>query len=110
MKLRAMGINVSGPTTIFCDNASAIYSATKLSTAIRIRHLALDYHNIRECASKGIIAPEKIDTKENVSDLLTKNTDGVTFRYFISMLLKLEYVERIREVNETRSQNSEGDY
>jgi hypothetical protein len=79
MRLRSMGIEPRGPSVILVDNAAALFAATSLKTALRVRHLGIDYTVIREAVARKICYGIKTDTKSNYSDVLTKDKDHDTF-------------------------------
>ena len=79
LHLRSFGIEPSGPSVIYIDNASALFAASTLATTLRLRHLCIDYTFVRECVAAGIIEPEKVASRDNLSDILTKDTDEETF-------------------------------
>jgi len=79
LHLRSFGIEPLGPSVIYIDNASALFAASTLATTLRLRHLCIDYTFVRECVAAGIIEPEKVASRENLSDVLTKDTDEETF-------------------------------
>ena len=70
--LRAMGVKVSKPTTIYGDNLSAIKNTTIAGSQLKKKYLALAYHFCREHFSAGIVSIRKIDGKHNYADPFTK--------------------------------------
>jgi hypothetical protein len=87
MFLRSVGIPVKGPSLLFVDNAAALYAASNLATTLKAKHLSIDYHVVREVTAWGIIQPEKVPSKENLADVLTKPTDRKTFWDLIISLM-----------------------
>jgi hypothetical protein len=79
-KLRMMGIPIAGPCQVLCDNRSVVLSSTLPSNTLKKKHNAIAYHKIRESVAAKIIKVNHIEGKCNVADILTKSTDGVTFR------------------------------
>ncbi len=55
--LRALGINVSKPSTMSGDNAGVIVNASTPDATLKKKHVALSYHLVRETVSAGIIHP-----------------------------------------------------
>ncbi|PKU82073.1 Retrovirus-related Pol polyprotein from transposon TNT 1-94 [Dendrobium catenatum] len=60
------------PTTIYCDNTSAMEIAKNPVFHTRTKHIKIDYHFIRQQISSGNITLEHIPSKEQVADILTK--------------------------------------
>jgi hypothetical protein len=70
--LRALGVNVSRPSSISGDNTGVISNATTPDATLKKKHVALSYHAVRESVSAGIIWPNQVSSKNNIADLLTK--------------------------------------
>jgi hypothetical protein len=86
-KLRMMGIAVTGPTSVFCDNASVVQNSTAPESTLKKRHNAIAYHRAREAQAAGIIrvAWENGDTQ--IADLLTKLMPGPRLKELIGYVL-----------------------
>jgi hypothetical protein len=67
-----LGIPIEGHALMLGDNASVIASTTIPSSPLRKKHNAVAYHRVREAIAAGIIKFAKIDSKDNLSDCLTK--------------------------------------
>ncbi|KAH9764742.1 hypothetical protein KPL70_001639 [Citrus sinensis] len=59
---------------VFCDNQSAIFLAKNQIYHARTKHIDVKYHYVREIIESGIVLLRKIDTKDNLSDMLTKQS------------------------------------
>ena len=79
-KLRMMGIPIQGPSQVLCDNKSVVLNTMLPSSTLRTKHNAIAYHRVREAVAAQIVRIRHIDGKENIADILTKATDGPTFR------------------------------
>jgi hypothetical protein len=75
-KLRMMGVEVDGPTNVFCDNNSVVINSTKPESTLKKKHNAIAYHRVREAQAAGIIRIAKEDGTENLADGLTKPLPG----------------------------------
>jgi len=75
-KLRMMGVEVSGPTKVFCDNESVVKNATRPKSALKKKHVAIAYHRVREAQAAGIVEIAYEPTKTNLADILTKPLPG----------------------------------
>jgi hypothetical protein len=71
-KFRMLGIPIEGHTLLLGDNASVVSSTTIPSSPLRKKHNAVAYHRVREAIAAGIIKFAKIESKDNLSDCLTK--------------------------------------
>ena len=71
-KLRMMGVPVTEPSRIYCDNESVVKNTTFPESALKKKHCSIAYHRIREsvAAEKIIIFHE--NTSTNLADLFTK--------------------------------------
>ena len=65
---------------------SAIYLAKNQVYHARTKHIDVRFHFVREILKEGDLMLEKIHTKENPSDMLTKMVSGVKFKYFKNVL------------------------
>jgi RPA family protein len=43
-----MGIEVSGPTAMFCDNESVVKNSTRPESTLKNKHNAIAYHRMQE--------------------------------------------------------------
>ena len=61
------------------DNVGAIFLMENVSTSQRTKHIDVRYHFVREFVEDGFIKIIFVRTKENVSDVFTKNVNGDTY-------------------------------
>ena len=71
---------------INCDNMSAIYLVKNQVYHARMKHIDVRFHFVREILDKGDIELQKIHTKENLADMLTKVVSGVKFAHCKELL------------------------
>jgi len=71
---------------IICDSMSAIYLAKNQVYHVRMKHVDVRFHFVREILDEGDIKLLKIHTKENPADMLTKIVSGVKFTHCKEML------------------------
>ncbi|GJS39297.1 putative RNA-directed DNA polymerase [Tanacetum coccineum] len=65
------------PVSLHCDNNSAIKIVANLVFHERIKHLEIDLHFVREKVLKGIVKTVKVDSANQIADILTKGLDTV---------------------------------
>jgi len=62
-----------GPTPTLGDNDNAtLYSREDLISPGN-KFIIQDYHYAKECVERGVTCPRRVDTKDNISDILTKS-------------------------------------
>jgi len=80
---------------INCDSMSAIYLAKNQLYHVRTKHIDVRFHFIRKIFDKGDIELQKIRTKENPADMLTKIVPRVKFAYCNELLHILHTVQPV---------------
>ncbi|KAI0501654.1 hypothetical protein KFK09_016599 [Dendrobium nobile] len=68
-----LNLSQQSPTTIHCNNTSAIAIAKNPVFHARTKHIEIDYHFIRQQISSGTIKLEHISSTDQVADILTKS-------------------------------------
>jgi hypothetical protein len=86
-KLRMMGVQVIGPTNVFCDNESVVKNSTKPESTLKKKHNAIVYHRVREAQAAGIVRIAKEDGETNLADVRTKCLPGPRLRELCSRVL-----------------------
>ena len=74
--IQMLGRDVNLPTPVFIDNQATInlYKSPKLGK--KVKYLALDILMCRDAAANGLVKYEKVDTKDNIADMMTKALPG----------------------------------
>jgi len=85
-KLRMFGINIAGPTTVYCDN-KGVTSAAETTATLQKKHNSINFHRLRECIAAGTIRLGWIKSQQNVADLFTKNLPMERRKSLIDQLL-----------------------
>ena len=86
-KLRMMGIEVGGPTNLFCDNEAVVTNSTKPESTLKKKHNAIAYHRVREALAAGIARVAKEDGLTNLADGLTKCLPGPRLKEIFGAIL-----------------------
>jgi len=89
-KLRMFGIELEGPANVLCDNQSVFINASEAKSNLNKKHNSICFHRVRECVASSILFPFKVDTKENLADILTKN---LSWHIKKDLLYQIMYVE-----------------
>ena len=80
-KLRMMGIPVENPCFVYGDNQSVLWNTTIPESTLKKKTSSVAYHFVREGVSKDEWRTTYVNTKENPSDLMTKNLPAGINRY-----------------------------
>lgn len=67
-----LGIHSSQPPILYCDNTGATYSCANPVYHSRMKHVALDYHFVREKVMDGSLRVHHINSFDQLADALTK--------------------------------------
>ena len=86
-KLRMMGIEVDGPTNLFCDNESVVTNAGRPESTLKKKHNAIAYHRVREAQAAGTARIAHESGKTNLADVLTKILSAPTLKFLIQRIL-----------------------
>ena len=71
---------------LHCDSQSAIHLAKNQVYHARTKHIAMQYHKIREWFSSSDISLSKILTSENASGMLTKLVPTNKFKHCLDLI------------------------
>ena len=64
---------------VFCDNRTATFLLKNQTFLARTKHIDMKYLYVREIIESCVVLLKKIDTKDNLSDILTKVISGIKF-------------------------------
>ena len=62
-----------GPTTLFCDNNSAIKISQGVHQTKFTRHINVRYHNVKEHVANKVVITQHVRSELQAADMLTKN-------------------------------------
>ena len=86
-KLRMFGIPLDGPANVFCDNNSVVINSTIPTSTLKKKHNSIAYHQVREAVAANTLQIAKVQSNENLADLLTKCLPGQLLRTLIQKIL-----------------------
>lgn len=78
--LSELGINLPAAPVIYCDNVGATYLCANPVFHSRMKHVALDYHFIRNNVQSGALRVAHVSTKDQLADALTKPLSRARFQ------------------------------
>ena len=70
--LWSLGVLIIGATALCGDNLRMIRSSTNPESELKKKHVAISYHQLRECAATGTVNPIKVRMTVNRDDIFTK--------------------------------------
>ncbi len=71
-KLRMFGVEIDGPTDIFCDNEAAVKNCSNPESTLKKKHHSIAYHRNREAVASETVRITKEKSETNLADLFTK--------------------------------------
>ncbi len=76
-----------GPCNLFCDNNAVVLHSSVPESMLKKKHVAVNYHRVREAIAAGTVRVAKEGTATNVVDMLTKCLAGPALREHAKRLL-----------------------
>ena len=95
------GVPLDSPSWLFGDNQSVITSSTLHRSTLSKRWNALSYHRVHEAIATRILRFPFIDSKQNPSDIMTKQLEHATAWPHVDTLLFHKGETMPRDVNPT---------
>lgn len=71
---------ITYPPKIFCDNLGATYLCENPVFHSRMKHIALDFHFVRDQVQRKLITVDHVNSMNQVADLLTKSLPKSLFQ------------------------------
>jgi hypothetical protein len=87
--LAEMSLLDSGPSTLYCDNETAIYSVmegSRMETRQLSKHASVKLLKLRELIDFGHIRLDRVSTTDNVADIMTKALTAPSLRVHLNNL------------------------
>ena len=75
-----LGCQLEPSSMMLGDNMAVVLNTTIPSSALKKKHLACNYHKVRESIAAGFIRFSHIRSEENMADILTKPQLHVLFK------------------------------
>ena len=72
IKLRCFGVDMDGPTDVWCDNEAVCKNMSRPESMLTKKHNSINYHICRESVCANIMRVGKEDTDTNIADAFTK--------------------------------------
>ena len=70
--LTELGVTLPHTPVVYCDNVGVTYLCVNLVFHSRMKHLALDYHFIRDNVNSGALRVSHVSTHDQLADTLIK--------------------------------------
>lgn len=84
--LTELGVQLSSPPTVYCDNTGATYRCQNPVFHSRMKHIALDYHFVRGKIQNGMLRVSHVSTHDQLADGLTKPLPRIPFSTICSKI------------------------
>lgn len=87
MLLRDLGIFLSNPPLLWCNNVSALAIASNPFFHACTKHIEMDYHFVRERVLKCDLLFKYISSHDQIADIFTKGLPSPRFHWHTSKLM-----------------------
>jgi hypothetical protein len=81
-----LGIQLSSPSKLWCDNIGATYLAANSVFHARTKHVEIDFHFVRDLVAARTLQIMFIPSKEQIAAVLTKPVASNRIPWFCSKL------------------------
>ena len=71
--LHELGVIPMATPTIYCDNVGTIYPCVNLVFHSRMKHIAIDFHFVRDKVQNGQLWVSHVNSKDQLADTLTNS-------------------------------------
>ena len=87
--LSDMGVSLSDPTPLYCDNQSAVQIAHNSVFHERTKHVEIDCHFVRQHLQVGTLTLPFVPSSLQLADFFTKTHTVARFRFLLGKLSML---------------------
>lgn len=84
--LSELRVTLTNTPTIYCDNVAATYLSANPVFHSKMKHLALDFHFVRDNVQSGALRVTHVSTKDQHADALTKALPRARFQELMSKI------------------------
>lgn len=84
--LQELGASLPSTPTIYCDNIGATYLSANPVFHSKMKHLALDFHFVRDNVQSGALRVSHVSTRDQLADALTKPLSRARFHELMSKI------------------------
>lgn len=84
--LRELHVPILAPSSVICDNTSALHLAANPILHARTKHIEIDYHFVRERVLAGSLTAQFTPSEDQVADIMTKPLSSSRFQSLRSKL------------------------
>nr|GEX57340.1 ribonuclease H-like domain-containing protein [Tanacetum cinerariifolium] len=91
------------PVSLHCDSNSAIKIAANLVFHERTKHLEIDLHSVREKVLKEVVKTVKVDSANQIADILIKGLDTVQH---LKLVKNLVLTEKCKDTLRTKEEKN----
>lgn len=84
--LHELGVTIPSIPTVYCDNVGATYLSANPVFHSKMKHLALDFHFVRNNVQSGALRVTHVSTRDQLADALTKPLARSRFQELMSKI------------------------
>lgn len=84
--LTELGVRLPTTPVVYCDNVGATYLSANPVFHSRMKHLALDFHFVRQNVQSGALRVTHVSTKDQLADALTKPLFRIRFNQLMNKI------------------------
>ncbi|GKD45130.1 ribonuclease H-like domain-containing protein [Tanacetum coccineum] len=93
--LKDLGYDNLLPISLFCDSKLAIKIADNPIFYERTKHLEIDLHFVREKILKGVIKTVKVESANQIADILTKGLDTIQHNKVANVVAETSWIRNL---------------
>ena len=82
-----MEIPIEGLTHVFYHNEAVYKNSSIAHSTLKKKHNSICFHRVRECVAAGIQVAHKVNSTDNLSDILTKSLPATKRKILESLII-----------------------